>query len=660
MLNSNPTNHNFNHNNPIRKPPQKKTLKETLPNNNIDNTIMDTSQQNVLDYRLSSEMGEINNKKLKIGEKTYNFERNKPLTQRLKTKFNKIRQTMEYKKIELKEKRDKKWVSLDKNKALTGIQKRYKATITDEQSAFKNYTTSYAISDIKVKGVKALQYLKYQDYRLKEYLKKHKGLKVILQTFSNFKSKKNDEVVRREIKSRRYEITNEEEIPNVLNQMATDIEHQAEVLEVSESGLVLTQMDKMKFNLDKYNPTRGGKFIPLPKWVSDKKACINIQNEDNKCFLYSIQCGVCKVYEKDHPNRLYRYKNLNDELNWDNVNFPSSNVDIDTFEENNRGKVSVNVYFLDPEEGKQSILLYRKTKNERATHQISLLKLEDGDDYHYVYIKDYNRLIGSQTNKHKAKLHHCFHCRHGFQSKELLDEHNEKGCMAVEGQQIEMPSSEDIMVFKNHFKKLKAPFAIYADFECLTTRTGTVSTKEVKTDRYQHHRPCGFMINLVNSIDGSSDPFLYRGEDCMDVFVQKMIEVKNKIMDRMKENKDMIFNNNNNRIDFNNATHRFICGKDFQAGDRKVRDHCHFTGRYRGAAHDDCNLAFAMRYYKIPVFLHNLKNYDSHLIIERANELSERAKIDVIALNSEKNIAFAFKTFALKIVSVSYLLLWIN
>ena len=70
------------------------------------------------------------------------------------------------------------------------------------------------------------------------------------------------------------------------------------------------------------------------------------------------------------------------------------------------------------------------------------------------------------------------------------------------------------------------------------------------------------MINLVNSIDGSSDPFLYRGEDCMDVFVQKMIEVKNKIMDRMKENKDMIFNNNNNnnRIDFNNATHRFICG----------------------------------------------------------------------------------------------------
>ena len=231
---------------PHPKPAPEKTLKETSPNDNIEHTIMESHHQNVLDYLLSSEMGEINNKKLKIGEKTYNFERNKPLTQRLKTKFNKIRQTMDYKKFELKEKRDKRWVSLDKNRALTGIQKRYKAKITDEQSAFKKYTTSYAISDIKVKGVKALQYLKYQDYRLKEYLKKHKGVKVILQTFSNFKSKKNNELVRREIKSRRYEITNEEEIPNVLNQMATDIEHQTEVLEVSESGLVLTQMDKMK------------------------------------------------------------------------------------------------------------------------------------------------------------------------------------------------------------------------------------------------------------------------------------------------------------------------------------------------------------------------------------------------------------------------------
>ena len=49
---------------------------------------------------------------------------------------------------------------------------RYKATTTNEQSAFKGYANSYAITNIRVRGIKALQYLKYQDLRLKEYLRK--------------------------------------------------------------------------------------------------------------------------------------------------------------------------------------------------------------------------------------------------------------------------------------------------------------------------------------------------------------------------------------------------------------------------------------------------------------------------------------------------------
>ena len=130
-----------------------KLLKETSTNNNnMEYTIMDTSQQIVLDYLLSSEQGEILKrngqelKKLKIGEKTYNFERGKPISKRLITKFNKIRQTMDYKKYEPKEKRGIRWVNVDKNKALTGIQMRYKATTTNEQSAFKGYVNSYAIN----------------------------------------------------------------------------------------------------------------------------------------------------------------------------------------------------------------------------------------------------------------------------------------------------------------------------------------------------------------------------------------------------------------------------------------------------------------------------------------------------------------------------------
>ena len=263
------------------------------------------SEQIVLDYLLTSKKGEVLKqnrrelKKLKIGDKTYNYDKTKPLTDRLKRKLTTVKQTMGYKKYELETKRGVKWTRLDKNKALVSIQKRFKADITDERSAFKNYVNSYSVSNIKVKGIKALQYLKYQDQRLKEYLNKH--MKILMEAYGTFKSKKTDEDIRHTIRSRRYKITNAEEIVSVLSQIATDIEFQTDRMELIESGLVFSQFDKLRFTTTSCNPTRGGSFLPLPKWVQSKKACINIQNEDNKCFMYSVQCGVHKIYEEDHP-----------------------------------------------------------------------------------------------------------------------------------------------------------------------------------------------------------------------------------------------------------------------------------------------------------------------------------------------------------------------
>ncbi len=274
--------------------------------------------------------------------------------------------------------------------------------------------------------------------------------------------------------------------------------------------------------------------------------------------------------------------------------------------ENNEGLISVNVYYISQGLDDNTILLYRKTNVARSKFHIELLTLEEGNKSHYVFIKNYDRLIESQTNKMKARKFHCHHCLHGLVSEELLEKHIANGCLAVEGQQNQMPKGEDTIHFKHHYKQLKAPFVIYADFECLTTVHDEPKNKNRKTEKYQHHRPCGFIINVINSIDGSSEPFLYRAEDCMDAFTDKMIEAKERIMEKIKEGKPMIFNNNNNnnnnQIDFNNATSCFICGKDFLPTDVKCRDHCHFTGKYRGCAHQDCNLMFSMRNYKIPVF----------------------------------------------------------
>ena len=70
-----------------------------------------------------------------------------------------------------------------------------------------------------------------------------------------------------------------------------------------------------------------------------------------------------------------------------------------------------------------------------------------------------------------------------------------------------------------------------------------------------------------------------------------------------------------------------ICNKLFDVGDDKVRDHCHITRKYRGAAHCSCNITIKMS-KKIPVIFHNLGGYDSHLIIKQISKSD--AKISAI------------------------------
>ena len=73
----------------------------------------------------------------------------------------------------------------------------------------------------------------------------------------------------------------------------------------------------------------------------------------------------------------------------------------------------------------------------------------------------------------------------------------------------------------------------------------------------------------------------------------------------------------------NQTTQCHICGEKMESKD-KVQDHCHLTGKYRGPAHNKCNLAF--KYSKhIPAFFHNLEGYDSHLLMQDLGKYKEKS-----------------------------------
>ena len=90
--------------------------------------------------------------------------------------------------------------------------------------------------------------------------------------------------------------------------------------------------------------------------------------------------------------------------------------------------------------------------------------------------------------------------------------------------------------------------------------------------------------------------------------------------------------------DFKNSTKCLICDNDYIDNDVKVRDYCQITGKYRGSPHRDCNIINVKLNHKILVVFHNLKNHDSHLIIQELGKLN--LKIRVMPNGLEKCMSF--------------------
>ena len=95
---------------------------------------------------------------------------------------------------------------------------------------------------------------------------------------------------------------------------------------------------------------------------------------------------------------------------------------------------------------------------------------------------------------------------------------------------------------------------------------------------------------------------------------------------------------------YEEARIRHICFKPFNGENPKVRDHCYYTGRYRGPTHMKCNLQYKIPSY-IPIVFHNLSGYDTHLFIKELASITDGSigHMGVIAKNTEDYISFSIK-----------------
>ena len=115
-------------------------------------------------------------------------------------------------------------------------------------------------------------------------------------------------------------------------------------------------------------------------------------------------------------------------------------------------------------------------------------------------------------------------------------------------------------------------------------------------------------LRLVSSVPGIEFvPRLCVEVDAADHFLNTLQEDLNKyIMSLIEKDVDMIWNDEG-KEKFESATHCRVCKKTL--GGDKVRDHCHFIGQFRGAAHQQCNLNYKItkKRYRLPIVFHNLR-----------------------------------------------------
>ena len=210
----------------------------------------------------------------------------------------------------------------------------------------------------------------------------------------------------------------------------------------------------------------------------------------------------------------------------------------------------------------------------------------------------------------------------------------------------EMPNEDNKILKYNHGEKsMKAPFIIYADLESLLEKMKTCydSPEKSSTNKINKHTPSGYSLFTHCSFDITINKLdYYKGEDCMKKFCLDLREHATKIINY--EKKEMIPLTKKEEKNHNKQKVSHICRKEFNTDNsdkkyHKVKDHCNYTGKYRGAANDICNLRYKTS-KEIPVVFHNGSTYDYHFIIKNLAEEFEGG-FECLGENTEKYITFS-------------------
>ena len=444
------------------------------------------------------------------------------------------------------------------------------------------------------------------------------------------------------------------DLDQIVDEMITHMKTQIENPALLNSRFRFDEVLFLDVNFHWLNLTTGSSYFPRPDWIARKKAIINPQNDDKECFKWAVITASKWMDIKFNPEHMPNLRKFTDNYDWSGLRFPVSIKDISMFE--NKNGISVNVLVVEDRD------IYINSKSDhKSDREINLLLISEGPTdpatteqgaasgdgrWHYTAIKSLSRLLASKNSKNKGKQYFCINCLQGFKFELSRDKHYAY-CVDYETVRVEMPRKGSTLEFYDGQNQFKVPFMMYMDFEAILEpmqgpRSGpcdrSPDPEEPYTKKVNQHIPSGLCVYRKFAYGDVKDPLtIYRGEDCVKRFCDHIMNEARRLYSMFPEvTMDPLTNKQWKSYKRSSKCH--ICYNLFKGFDPKVRDHCHYTGKYRGPTHRNCSLRYRIPSY-IPVVFHNLSGYDAHLFIKELG--SKSSNIEVIAKNREDYITFS-------------------
>ena len=425
------------------------------------------------------------------------------------------------------------------------------------------------------------------------------------------------------------------------------------------SGWTLKKVKELHIKLSRNRVLRGSSYLSHPKGPKTR-SLINIENKkDDLCLAWSILRLMYPIDDKNgNPKYIKDLKPHFNELNLDGIGFPTPCCErtFKRLEKNNNFSLAVyghEVYTKLNKKGEEVekvriIPLYVPTERRKEIYRVFFYKNEDGTKWHYNPITNLRGLVSGQVRNHNkgCSIFICDYCLNYFGMQVLLDEH-EECCSQYKAVKtiLPKPGKDDSLVFRNIQNCIECPIKFYFDTESILI---PIYEMRGKTKLYQRHKMSAFYIYPVLRMGDDSvkiDPVEAIGSDESDdvsrILVEGLVGKAKEVYEKFKVPIKMIFDADA-RASYEGATVCYACNRGFNDDNeakRKVRDHCHFTGRYRGALHSERNLKLRQRPFVIPVFAHNLSGYDSHMFVKLLAEME--GGVDCIRQNEEKYMSFS-------------------